>query len=680
MLESALTNLKAQQQKLHNLCLRASRSAWNTSLRDAFLRIFPLLLLMNATTAISLWISSGDLLEARTQLQAAASYLSQSMSFVFLLFALHSLSISYRLDKATLYTSGLLGYALLLVRDGEAVPLSIGGSLFIAACSTVLAIQAEKRHSPTRPSFFATYLRRPSITLAAIACALLIQLPLALLAESWMQQLNSSLQAATVSHQDSTPWVYTLYLLAVLARSTLGFMGFHGHNTLYDFFESLYASNDALRAIDLIFAAPGGNGATLCLILAAIYLHTKDRPIRQTEAQAIPFACMNINELLIYGLPVAWNPMLLMPFLLAPLLGASIGLMMGTAGYFDQAVQLNSWMTPVLLQPYFVSSDWIVLTLALCLSITGGTLLYISALRQNATLSDSFTFDTQAVQRATMWTAHSGNSIQDAMDIQSAQTVVARDLRADVIEFAYQPIIDRDGGVVAVEALLRLRHGDNFNGPMELLEACSLLELESELDRYVLNHAYKPIARLAEQLPELQLAINITPAFTRCDDFVAQVRQAIADCPLPLVLELTEGAPVEDMTSLCHEFSQLQAAGQVLIAIDDYGSGYSALTYLQSIRGDKLKLDQSLMAQLGNARGREVVRATVELGHCLGFSIVAEGVETREHLQHLRRMGVDNFQGYYFSKPLAFDELKSYLENAAPKSSDEWQWPMDKSA
>lgn len=129
----------------------------------------------------------------------------------------------------------------------------------------------------------------------------------------------------------------------------------------------------------MIFAAPGGNGATLCLILAALYLHTKNRPIRQIEAQAAPFACMNINELLIYGLPVAWNPMLLLPFLLAPLLGASIGLMTGTAGYFDQTLQLHSWMTPVLLQPYFVSSDWIVLTLALSLSITRGTLLYIYA-------------------------------------------------------------------------------------------------------------------------------------------------------------------------------------------------------------------------------------------------------------------------------------------------------------
>lgn len=58
------------------------------------------------------------------------------------------------------------------------------------------------------------------------------------------------------------------------------------------------------------------------------------------------------------------------------------------------------------------------------------------------------------------------------MDIQSAQTVVSRDLRDDVIEFTYQPIIDRDGEVVAVEALLRLRHGDNLYGPMELLEAC----------------------------------------------------------------------------------------------------------------------------------------------------------------------------------------------------------------
>lgn len=182
----------------------------------------------------------------------------------------------------------------------------------------------------------------------------------------------------------------------------------------------------------------------------------------------------------------------------------------------------------------------------------------------------------------------------------------------------------------------------------------------------MLSHAYKPLAELVAQLPQLQVAINITLAFTRCDDFVTQVRQAIADCPMPLVLELTEGAPVEDMTSLCQEFSQLQAAGQVMIAIDDYGSGYSALTYLQLIRGDKLKLDQSLMAQFGNARGREVVRATVELGHRLGFSIVAEGVETCEQLQHLRGMGVDSFQGYYFSKPLAFNELKNYLENATP--------------
>lgn len=158
------------------------------------------------------------------------------MSFVFLLFALHALSISYRVDKATLYTNGLLGYDLLLVRSGEAVPLSIGSSLFIAACSSALAIPVEKRLLAAKASFFAAYMHRLSLTFAAIGCALLIQLPLALLAEAGMELLNNTLQATTVSPQDSTPWMYALYLLAVLARSTLGFMGFHGHNTLYDFF------------------------------------------------------------------------------------------------------------------------------------------------------------------------------------------------------------------------------------------------------------------------------------------------------------------------------------------------------------------------------------------------------------------------------------------------------------
>ena len=156
--------------------------------------------------------------------------------------------------------------------------------------------------------------------------------------------------------------------------------------------------------------------------------------------------------------------------------------------------------------------------------------------------------------------------------------------------------------------------------------------------------------------PPLSISVNLSGRQFTQPNLIEQVRAILADTkldPRSLKLEITESVVMENIDTATEMLKQLRALG-VQLSIDDFGTGYSSLSYLHRFPIDTLKIDRSFVTQMvDNNENIEIVRTIVMLAQNLGMDVVAEGVETKEQLALLRKLGCENGQGYFFSRPVS---------------------------
>jgi predicted signal transduction protein with EAL and GGDEF domain len=238
-------------------------------------------------------------------------------------------------------------------------------------------------------------------------------------------------------------------------------------------------------------------------------------------------------------------------------------------------------------------------------------------------------------------------------------------LAAHAFEVYYQPIVKADGGAIAgVEALLRWNHpGRGFVPPSEFVPVAEEAGLMDRLGEFVLRRAVSDAARW----PDLYVSVNLSPVQVRDRAFVDVVSAVLRESgfePSRLVLEMTEGVLIDNPDETTVRLQELRALG-VRLALDDFGSGYSSLSYLQKLPFDKLKVDRSFVVALDqSANGGVIIQAIVTLGRALGMGVVIEGVETEEQRVLLRLAGCNEMQGYLFAKPAPRDEIDRLLAKA----------------
>jgi EAL domain-containing protein (putative c-di-GMP-specific phosphodiesterase class I) len=178
--------------------------------------------------------------------------------------------------------------------------------------------------------------------------------------------------------------------------------------------------------------------------------------------------------------------------------------------------------------------------------------------------------------------------------------------------------------------------------------------------------------RDAKNWPGLYISVNLSPVQMRDRDIVDLVRQALREfavAPSRLMLEITEGVLIENPEDMLKRIGELRALG-ARIALDDFGSGYSSLGYLQRFAFDKLKVDRSFVAALGRSPNAAVIiQAIVSLGRALGVTVVVEGVETEEQRVLLRLAGCDEMQGFLFARPAAVDAIERLVKQAKAAKS-----------
>ena len=216
--------------------------------------------------------------------------------------------------------------------------------------------------------------------------------------------------------------------------------------------------------------------------------------------------------------------------------------------------------------------------------------------------------------------------------------------------------------VIGFEALARWLHPvRGFVPPGDFIPLAEESGLIVERGEWILREACREAASWPQPL---QIAVNLSPAQFMHGDLVGLVHSILLEtglAPDRLELEITEGVLIEDFDRGLALLRRLKALG-VRISMDDFGSGYSSLSYLQAFPFDKIKIDRAFVINLGrNPQSAAIVRAVIGLGHGLEMSIVAEGVETQEQLGFLADQGCDAVQGYFIGKPLPISQYAAVV-------------------
>jgi diguanylate cyclase (GGDEF)-like protein len=245
------------------------------------------------------------------------------------------------------------------------------------------------------------------------------------------------------------------------------------------------------------------------------------------------------------------------------------------------------------------------------------------------------------------------------------RSAMEADLRAALqghgqLQLHYQPKVDADDAIRGVEALLRWRHPTRGVVPADqLIGLAEETGMIVPLGAWVLHEALA----FAGRWPNLNVAINVSPAQLRDGAFIAEVLRAYQSAPVAygrLELEVTETVLMDDLNAVSGRLAALRGAG-IRIALDDFGTGYSSLRHLHRCAVDRVKIDQSFVGGLeGGAEAAAIVAAIIQLGHAMGLQVTAEGVETQAQRRFLIEAGVDELQGFLFSRPLeeeAFNRL-----------------------
>jgi diguanylate cyclase (GGDEF)-like protein len=255
-------------------------------------------------------------------------------------------------------------------------------------------------------------------------------------------------------------------------------------------------------------------------------------------------------------------------------------------------------------------------------------------------------------------------TMDDGVQLRNA---IAEQLRAALatgkgLSVHYQPqVAGANRRIVGLEALVRWKHPTRgFIPPDQFIPVAEQSGLVSALGEWVMREACAAVARW----PNVFMAINLSPVQLRTAGFaesiLAIVRESGAD-PRRIELEVTESVLLDNGDQTRNALKALRAAG-LRIALDDFGTGYSSIAYLQRLQVDKIKIDGSFIQRLGQgAESAAIITAVVTLGHAMGLTVTAEGVETAEQSHFLASVGCNGMQGFLFSRAVAEERIEELL-------------------
>lgn len=465
-------------------------------------------------------------------------------------------------------------------------------------------------------------------------------------------------------------------LIVIFLTHGLWFLGFHGHNMLDTVIKQHFTDVTAgifSKTMQDVFVLLGGAGAMLCLV-TAILLFARKKDVRHLAFMAAPTVIFNISEIALFGIPVIFNPIFLVPFILVPIANFLITYGAIYSGIVPHVVNEVDWTTPILLSGYQATGSWRGAVLQV-VCLTAGVLIYrpfVQIYEEQSRLRIA-----RDVKRLVeeMQREEENNSIGILTKREDNLGYVARVLASELAEavrnkelfMMYQPQVNCDGECIGVEALIRWNHPElGFIYPPLIIQLAKEAHILHKLEQFIFDEAAGAVTQMKpETSSEFKVSVNITNESLEWDGIEQCIADVVEKYHIPnewFCLEITEQDALSTSIDIADKIKNLKAKGHKFL-IDDFGMGHTSLMYLQTSYFNVVKLDGSLTRDiLDNERNSDIIGSIVYLGQSLDFKIIAEYVETREQRDELERLGCNAFQGYLYSKPLKLEDLLVWME------------------
>lgn len=244
-----------------------------------------------------------------------------------------------------------------------------------------------------------------------------------------------------------------------------------------------------------------------------------------------------------------------------------------------------------------------------------------------------------------------------------------REAIPDQLFLTFQLQVDSKNTPTGAEVLIRWQDPDEgIISPADFIPIAEKTGLINQIGDWVLKVACRQLAVWSSKpdFMNLNLSVNVSLKQFMQSDFIEKIHNEIIESrilPNRLMLELTESIFVEDYDVIIDKMAKIKSLG-IMISLDDFGTGFSSLSYLQRLPIDELKIDQSFVKDLlSSNESKAIVGSIIRLGQSLNMSVIAEGVETEAQKEKLKEMSCEKFQGYLFAKPVKAEELESLIRS-----------------
>lgn len=480
---------------------------------------------------------------------------------------------------------------------------------------------------------------------------------------------------------------WCLSLVATAINQMFWFIGINGGNVLDHYGVDLflpsgqtYSQTSAWRPLLDHFSFMGGSGATAGLIIA-ILLKVRSGPQQRLAWLALLPALFNINEVVLYGLPIVLNPIYALPFLGIPILLTLLTVAAAHFGFLEFLGTGLAWTTPSGVSGWLLTGSWQG-PLWQLFEIGLSVLLYLPAVcREEAYRRQRETAIFDEALESIVSQSQSRRVSNYSIEVGLVARGLLADLRRDMeqrspnLYLMYQPKHDSTGMVVGVEALLRWNHPRK--GPIPPMVFVTLAEDSGDicaLGLWALNEACECKARWnAQGLPSsLHMAVNLSPM--QLSDAALSgalehnlVRNGLSSGEVELEITESSALPEGDASDLA--LQKLSQSG-VRLSMDDFGMGYSSLLYLRRFRVHAIKIDGSLTRDvLNNETNAAIIHTIASLGRQQHAEVVAEYVETEAQRDKLLQLGCNVFQGYLYSPALIEKACVGYIRDRLVEGS-----------
>lgn len=472
----------------------------------------------------------------------------------------------------------------------------------------------------------------------------------------------------------------------ILMVHLLWFFGMHGNNIFEPLVQQLHLPGIAAAAsvggqepvtesitktfLD-VFVLMGGSGSTICLILAICFVSRRGNMAGLTRLSLIPGA-FNINELLIFGLPIVFNPVFLIPFLLIPVLLTWVSYEAISIGFVAPVAHHVHWTTPPFISGYLATESWSGVALQLFNTVIG-TATYLPFVIQNEReknneIKEAFRLFLEETRMVNSGVATRFLTRHDT--VGALARVMAHDLKnalyKDELFLEYQPQVHLSNRVIGVEALLRWSHRHYGRIPPPLIVAVAEeTGLIHDIGRWIIAKSCDELSNWRKAgIEGICMSVNLSVMQLQNERLAEEILDVIKVSglePQNLKIEITENIVLNNDVKTNYTLEKLRDIG-VNIAIDDFGMGHTSLRYIKQFPVHTLKIDSILSRDVVEDKNcQEIIASIVALCASLNIEIVVEHVETEEQRDRLNQLGCTQYQGYFYSPPLPPVQVLDYI-------------------